>query len=549
MPSKITMRRIIGTDSKGPVTDKVSLWQKDAIKLHAHSLSSDDKIITEGEYGAAYCCVGDTIIGLSNGVYRAKKEPHSNSTKKSIDFKGNDIHIISNQGHIDGPDEVLGCAYGTNKVFYWNSDTDNYQILIPVESENQYIGVQYVDGLWLLIADGSVYYTTDISKGFNNKKFSDEKKFARIRYNQTCVCKYGEYYYVIGIGDYGEFLRIQINAQTKNIVKIYTGTSNDFGTSVVAIPITSASGMGQSPAIVTMKSNHYLTIWTGESPEDMKDYNQFETNIYCRSSGKCVGFECGKRILSLLFNRDGSQKLESILVDLNTKKIIYTGADFTSYVRPEIWGFDTGEYYAAYSYTPGKEGTSLHSSVNGIDWYHNWGYLYTENVNKTHNPITSIIKSMNQNSSNNTNGLYVGTKDTENEKYTDTTLEIPININFIPKRIYYTSHEIVNNIIETDDAELIFEDRHGELWQVQSQKQINIDQTVEASVIYNLFDFETGVWHQKLDDNNCVKVGTCYWNGNGVVITLDDKSDNWYATWGSVVANDKKNRLYRWWAM
>lgn len=539
--------------------DKISLWQQNAVKLHSHALSSTDYIVQHCGYGFQYCACGENIIGIGQNKYIIHT-PIQGSVASDIDWSGTDPHLISNN-----EDTVIGCMYNSNKIFVYKVDEEeitNVNFITPSESENKYIGVQYVEGLWILISATNIYYTRNLDKGFNSIKYNnDANSYARIRYNPTVVCKYLDYYYIIGMGDYGETIRIQINAGNLTITKVYQNTfSNYYGTATI-IPVVSKDGIGITPLIITMRSNNYITLWYGNSPMDIENFNSFQTDIYCTVQGKAAGFQSAKNKISLMYNYDGSQKLYTALIDLIDNSIINTGVNKTKYRNPEVWGFDCGTHFAAYSYTSGKDETNIHGCSNGIDWYQNWGYFYIENVDKTHSVVTSIFKQINSNSRQSAEGVYVGDGD---------GYDMPLAINFDPARVICCFKEKTKDVVEYNEKTIVFEDRNGETWSITSYNNVTPNDTYKhGGFTILIFDFlrnkvyaqlthiEGGNTYMEDHVNKMVCIGDCEWDGERIITTLDTNMYYFalYSTSGTGIqryrnlAPNVENGVYRWWAI
>lgn len=566
MASKVpfTIRMEIAKENNIYDRDYISYWQKDAIKMHAHTLRNNDPIINDNGFGFKYCSIGDKIIGLGQNKYLIH-EPKKISNIFNINYNANCIHLISNQDHDDQfVDTVLGCSYGTNKIFYWN-EIDGAKLIVPTDSEIEYIGVQYVDGLWILISSHNVYYTTDINKGFNSIKYTNETKYQRIRYNQTSVSSYGDYHYIVGVGDYGEYIRIKINKETKAIVKIYAGSSNDFYGATTTFAIASSDGMGTIPVIVTAKEKHYITIHIGTNPDDLTNCKICETKIYCKQSGKCIGFEAGLNIVSLLFNRNKTQIIESAIIDIYNNISIITGEYNTYYNNPELWGYDTKEYYMAYSCTSGKNKTTLFSCKNGIDWFNNWGYIYVENIDKSHNNIISIIKKLNNITKKTDKTIYVGNKfeykdnkfigyneqpehiDTFNYEY---KISIPLETSIVPKKIIIISNKIIKSNNTPIVNEITFKDRENNTWYIKGNSGFDAYDAIDDSLfVYGIFDFVSGKWETSIynksnpssEDFILQQKGKCEWGGDKIILSYIGREN---LTSIPFCSFDIKNKLY-----
>lgn len=549
MATKTQLKRILEYDSSGKPTkyDAISLWQKDAMKIHAHALQDSDPIVNTNTesgietcgYGYAYIPCGDNIIGIASDIYVLHK-PFEPSVKTKINFNGQWPHLASNY-----EDEILGCIWGSNKVFHYYIDDDNNiktELLNPADGESEFIGVNYVNGLWVLISTTNIYYSTDISKGFNSIKYtSSAKVFQTIRQTQTTVCRYGDYYYICGTTIYKNILRIQINAGNNTITKVYTEINEDYSGAIATIPMTTADDIGTSPVVITMRSNHYLTVYRGNSPQDMDDYDGFETNIYCSKLGQAVGFECAPGKLALLYNCDGSQKVYTIIIDFNSKTVINTGSDYTLYNGAELYSFDNGEYFGAYGLVSGKPGTSIFSSYNGIEWNHNWGYIYTENTDRTHHIVTSVVSYLNTNTHCANDGVYIGTGESYN---------VTIPIDFTPRLILIASNKVVDNSITSEEHNIVFEDRHGEIWNIKYYDNVDDSQAAYSDTKqYFIFNIEAGV-------SNIYNIWSsqgyvpCSWNGSQIVLDMETH-ETILKRYNRTVDDypNVKNRVYKWWAM
>lgn len=516
---KVKVQRCIGSGNY----DQISLWSKDSIKLHAHSLNKYDPIITNAGYGVKYCFYEDEVIGIGPNKF-IRHKPFKMSQITAIDFSGSNVHTAMNE---DG--EILACLYGQNKLLHYADGNIDY-IKIS-DSEYKYIGVIYTGDIWIAVSATHIYYTSNLSKGFDSIRFTtDDTAYTTCRFNEVAVSQPEGYNQYILYGYNSVGLKLTVTGSTISYTTI-TQDANRIKLDSIYTPY----GFYK---IFFVKNNSDNSITAS-----IEDCSVVIQNISCTEFNKIAAYWCGVNIVSMLAIDDNAKTINCYIINFNSLTYKLVQQLPLKHKGSEIYGYDNGDYYSAYVYCSGYNDTTILATRNGINWWHNWGYMYKENINLTRFPITTAIESINS-MPESVKGVYIG----------DGTLnKVSIDIDFDPSKIDIICKGYATTKIGVKEYDTII-DKFGDTWRYCNIVQELDDSQITQDRIYVLnCDFESNTVYKtqilKIDqpqyssqDSYRRYFGTCAWDGQNITITPSSTTvkdsevnvEGYYYTWTAI---------------